>query len=239
MVGELARIAEFLQSSTEILLVQKFMAGEEPLEERIVCRTRKSVVENIVNGIVADQMMGHRVDCDGDGFLDETTSLEIVRVHQRPNQDLGQGIAFFIGNTHASRWQIDHSSCSSVWPVDASGGVFALFQSSLLLAWREWLIKLTINEVVSKDPARAPGDAVCPTFDAGRMLLVYENVAALDEVLSLTIMRSSRHMVQVTSQASLKQQQCVKGAVDKPLIGGHQRVDWIGRHRDGVLGRRS
>lgn len=130
-------------------------------------------------------------------------------------------------NTHAGGRQIDHSSCSCVWPVDASGGVFALFQSTLLLAWRKRLIKLAIDEVVAENPTRTPGDAVCPTFNAGRMFLVDENVAASDEVLSLAVMRPTRHVVQVTRQASLKQQQCVKGAVDEALVGGHQWVDRI------------
>lgn len=82
VIGELARIAELLHGSTEILLVQKLMAREEPLEERIMCRTRKPVVENVVNGVVADQMMGHAVNLDGDCLLDQTTGLEVIRVHQ-------------------------------------------------------------------------------------------------------------------------------------------------------------
>lgn len=82
VIRELARVAELLHGGTEVLLVQEFMTREEPLEERIMCRTREPVVENVVNGVVADQMMGHAVNLNRDCLLDQATGLEVIRIHQ-------------------------------------------------------------------------------------------------------------------------------------------------------------
>jgi hypothetical protein len=50
------------------------------LKKSIMGRARKTVVEDIVDRIVADKMMYYPMDRHGDGLFLQTTSLQVVRV---------------------------------------------------------------------------------------------------------------------------------------------------------------
>jgi ABC-type uncharacterized transport system ATPase component len=66
------------------------------------------------------------------------------------------------------------------------------------------------------------------------MLLIDEDVAALDEVLTLAVMRATRHMVEDTRETSFKEDEGIESAGDmtsKGWLEGHGVII----HDDGVL----
>lgn len=76
--------------------------------------------------------------------------------------------------------------------------LLTLLQGSLLFTWGKRLLKLSVDEEVAQDAAGTPRDAVSPSLDTGSMLLIDEDVAAPDEILTLSVVWSSRYVIELT-----------------------------------------
>lgn len=99
----------------------------------------------------------------------------------------------------------------------------ASFCRPLLFAWGEGAIQLAVDEKVGQDPTGTPWYAVCPAFDARRCFFVDKNVAADDELSSLSVMRSAEAVRQSPLKASFEYEQGVLGGFDMTPPCRHTR----------------
>ena len=95
------------------------------------------------------------------------------------------------------------------------------FRCSLLFAWREGTVELSVYEEIRQDSARAPWYSVCPSLDARSSFLVHKDVPTYDQLTSFAIMRSTKAVGQSTSEASLEDDQRVLGGLNVPSPRWH------------------
>lgn len=103
----------------------------------------------------------------------------------------------------------------------AGGGVlhWALaLEGTLLLTRRGLSIELTIDQKVIENAAGAPVEAIGPALDAGGMLLVNEDVARADEGVTLTVVWTTRNVVEATIETSFEQDEGLPGIKDDALV---------------------
>lgn len=89
--------------------------------------------------------------------------------------------------------------------------LLTLLERTLLFTGGERLLKLSVDEKVAKDAARAPGDAIGPALDARRVLFIDEDVSTLDKILTFAIVWSARHMVELTRESCLEEDEGING----------------------------
>jgi hypothetical protein len=147
-------------------------------------------------------MMGDARHSDAHCLLHQPGILEAVRIDEGADQS-----AFNVrlrwavsegGRRGGGRVGLAIAFWARVGLTGASGltrTAIALLHGTFLLAGREGLVELAVDEEIAEDTAGTPGDAVGPSFDAGRVLFVDENTAAAHKMTALSIVRSSRHMV--------------------------------------------
>jgi hypothetical protein len=117
-------------------------------------------------------------------------------------------------------WWAQTPGLEAVLGDAAIAGLFLRsLESSFLLSRREGPIQLPVYEKVVQNTAWTPGDTVGPPLNTGRMLLVDKDVATLDQVGSLLIMRSARDMMQSASQTCLKDEKGVQRVGNVALVG--------------------
>jgi hypothetical protein len=81
----------------------------------------------------------------------------------------------------------------------------SLLLGPLLFSRRKWLVKLAINQEVAQDPAWTPCYPVGPALDSRGVFLVDKDTAATNERIALAIMGASRDVVEMTDEASFKE----------------------------------
>jgi len=81
-------------------------------------------------------------------------------------------------------------------------------------------IQLAVNPEVAQDATRTPRDAIDPAFDATVVLFVDEDVAALDELDTLAVVRTSWEVAKLAAQASLEENEPVHTVLDEAGEGG-------------------
>ncbi len=110
------------------------------------------------------------------------------------------------------------------------GRAFVALRRPLLLPGREWLEQLPVDEEVAEYAAWTPWHTVGPPLDARGILLVNEDASTPDQLTSLSVVRSSRDVVQCAGEAGLEQQESVVGGSDVAVEGWLQRPARAGTH---------
>lgn len=64
-------------------------------------------------------------------------------------------------------------------------------RSTLFLPGRKWTVELTVDQEIGEDPRGRPRYPIGPTLDAGRLLLVDEDVPTHNQLIALAVMRAT------------------------------------------------
>lgn len=95
------------------------------------------------------------------------------------------------------------------------------FGCSLLLAWGEWAVELSVYEEIRQDSTWTPWYSICPPLDPRSSFLIHEDVPTHDQLAPFTVMRSTETMGKSTGEACLEDDQRVLGRLNVPSPSGH------------------
>lgn len=211
--GAVRTVLNLVNGRAEVLRRHELDAGHNVPKVGVFGRGDESAGHDILDAVVAYEVVRNAVVGDADGFLDEAIDLEGIRVDERANQ---RPLGIFAdgrmvqGGSRGSK--VAHArSRKAIILGDSCWRALLLLQRPLLFARRKGLLELSIDEKVSEDAARAPRDAIGPAFDAGSVLFIDEDAAAADKVLALPVVRSARHMIEQTGQRAFKKHQGIEG----------------------------
>ena len=85
---------------------------------------------------------------------------------------------------------------------------------SLLFARRERTVELAVDEEIGENAARTPWDTIRPSLDARGSLFVNEDVAAYDQLIALSVVRTTETVCQSATETCLKNHQGILGGFD-------------------------
>lgn len=203
-------VVELLEGHAKFLRHEQLGPGPHTLKPGILARLHQLATLDILNGVVADKVMLDTLKGNADCLLDPALLPEVVRVDQGSDEGalqilvgqvryavgVGRGGGTPDGHVVGSRQDgrrdrlglhVDVGSAL----LDAASSLrrspLVPLESLLLLARREGAVQLAVDEEIIHDTAGAPVDAVGPPLDSGRVLLVDEVVAALDELGPLLV----------------------------------------------------
>jgi hypothetical protein len=228
-----------LDRRAEVLLEVKLGPDRNVLETWILERSCELVVLDVVYLVVRHHVVRNAINGDAHGLLDQTIGAETVAVHQRTDQRalellvlLGAWQSRFdlrVGRWlgwSERPWHLNILLAVGIGALEAvdtrKAAAFAL-DGSLLFAGRERLVELAVNQEVAQDAAGTPGNTISPALDTACIFFVDEDVAALDELATLAVVRSSWNVVKLATQASLEEDEAIHAVLDEASEGGHQR----------------
>ncbi len=97
------------------------------------------------------------------------------------------------------------------------------FRRSLLLAGRKRAVELAVDEEIGENATRTPGNAVRPSLDARGSFFVNKDIAADDEGIALSVVRTAEAVGQSATEAGFEDDQGVLGGLDVAPPCGHAR----------------
>lgn len=89
---------------------------------------------------------------------------------------------------------------------------------------------MAVDEEIGQNATGTPGDAIGPSLDARGSLFVHEDVAAHDELIALSVVRTAETVCQSATEASLEDDQRVFGGLDVAPPCGHARRGLANTH---------
>ena len=82
---------------------------------------------------------------------------------------------------------------------------------------------MAVDEEICQNATGTPGDTIRPSLDARGSLFVHKDVAAYDELIALSVVRTAETVSQGATEARLKNDQRVLGGLDVAPPCGHTR----------------
>ena len=175
------------------------------------------------------------MDGDRHRLLQQPVLLELVRIYERADKTaigiLVRAIILFIlggvrgfrpGERSAFVGRRGGICTRRVWVAGLERPLTPL-RRSLLLAGRERTVELAVDEEIGENAARAPGNAIRPSLNAGCSLFVHKDVAAHDELVALSVVRTAETVGQGAAEARFKNDQRVFSGLDVAPPCGHTR----------------
>jgi len=236
-----------LNRCAEVLLEIQLRSDGDVGETRVLHRSSEDVVLDIVYLVVRDHVMRNAVDRNAHRLLDETIGTEAIAVNERADERalellvlLGAGRSWLRVGVDGWLWWSDGPRHFSDFLTirfaaleEALGtrnaAAFAL-DGTLLLAGRERLVQLAVDEEVAENATGTPRDAISPSLDAAGIFLVYEDVAAFDQLAALAIMGTSWDVVKLAAEAGLEEDETIHAVLDESMESGHERPCSAGAH---------
>ena len=158
------------------------------------------VVENVVDIVVADQVVGDSLDGNTHGLLHQAIGLETVRVDQGTDElplHLCRGFFWPKGGLR-SGWRVAALIAGCLWSciriTRSAGSTLLVLVRAFLLAGRKGFVEFSIDQEVSQDATRAPSNTISPALDSRGILFVNEDAAASNELIALAVVRATWHM---------------------------------------------
>lgn len=155
------------------------------------------------------------VPLDADGLFDKSALFERVRVNEGSQEC---SLPFVVERCRCTRRAVVLSVLQFRFAISLS------LDGSFLVAWGKVLVEFSVNQVVSQDSAGTPVLSIGPPLDSRRGFLVNKDIAAANEVLSLSVMGASCCVHKNSSQAGLDDFQRVNGGHDHAAPSGGQHI---------------
>ena len=221
---------QVINRGTEALLLGQLQTRTNVSQRFHHGRRAQGTPHDILHAVVRHQMMGDTSDGHTHGLLHQSRVLEAVGIHQRTDKGpfdlrLMCPVTSKRAGTRCRGRGVTLTVMSGVGLSRSGGGhrsTVGLFHGPFLLAGRERLLELTVDEEVAENATGTPGDTIGPAFDTGRVLLVDEDTATADEMASFAVVRSAGDMMEDTGQAGFEEDEGILGGRDIAGEGGFQ-----------------
>jgi hypothetical protein len=204
----------FFKGGSEILLGGQFRSRPDIVKVLGVRGRSEMPVDHVAHTVVGNEMMGDPLDGHAHGLLDQTVGFEAIRVNKGSNQRPLHLVGWPVWREWSWRRRGWIGMRSAVRPGvrftgTARSSPTVLLHGPFLLAGWKWFIKLPVDQKVTQNAARTPGDPIRPPLDSRRIFFVDENAAAADQHIPLAIMRPSRNMRELAGETCFKEDKCI------------------------------